>query len=125
MTTMLFYEHSAWVMASVVSGGSIEVGAAARGVTLDQTSPMEPLLATEAAHAVAGMSRQEANKIVVALLEKYEDKLRQPPAGQKYQECFNAVTGKPNQEFITLYQEVRQEMTEQFGLRFPQSSPYL
>jgi len=43
MTKMLFYEHCAWVIASVVSGGSVEVGASARGTALDYTSPVEPL----------------------------------------------------------------------------------
>jgi hypothetical protein len=30
MTKMLFYEHAAWIIAAVVSGGSIEVGAVVR-----------------------------------------------------------------------------------------------
>jgi len=125
MTRMLLYEHSAWVIGSVVSGGSVEVGASARGTALDYTSPMDPLFASEVAHAVAGMSRQEANGIVNALLEKYEDQLRDPPTGQKYQECYDAVSGKPRPEFIELYREVRREMADQFGLQFSHASPYL
>ncbi|HEY82867.1 MAG TPA: monomethylamine:corrinoid methyltransferase [Dehalococcoidia bacterium] len=125
MTKMLLYEHSAWVIASVVSGGSVEVGASARGTALDYTSPMEPLFGSEVAHAVAGMSRKEANQIVNALLEKYESKLRDPPVGKKYQECYDVATGKPSQEFIELYREVRREMADQFGLELPPSSPYL
>ncbi len=124
MTKMLLYEHSAWVIASVVSGGSVEVGASARGTALDYTSPMDPLLASEVAHAVAGMSRKEANGIVKALLEKYEDQLHNPPLGQKYQECYDVATGKPNKEYIELYREVRREMSDQFGLQFAYVSPY-
>ena len=125
MTKMLLYEHSAWVIGAVVSGGSVEVGASARGTSLDYTSPMDPLFASEMAHAAAGVSRKEANGIVIALLEKYEDKLREPPIGQKYQECYDVDTGKPNKEFIELYKEVRQEMADQFGLRLPRTSPYI
>ncbi len=125
MTKMLLYEHSAWVIGSVVSGGSVEVGASARGTALDYTSPMDPLFGSEVAHAVAGMSRQEANGIVKALLEKYENQLRNPPIGQKYQECYDVASGKPNKEFIELYREVRQEMVDQFGLQFKHASPYL
>ena len=125
MTKMLLYEHSAWVIGSVVSGGSVEVGASARGTALDYTSPMDPLFASEVAHAVAGMRRQEANGIVNTLLKKYEDQLRDPPTGQKYQECYDVVSGKPNLEFIELYREVRQEMADQFGLQFSHASPYL
>ena len=125
MTRMLFYEHCAWVIASVVSGGSVEVGASARGTALDYTSPVEPLLASEVAHAVAGLSRKEANTVVNALLGKYETQLREPPTGKKYQECCDPVTGKPNREFLELYLEVRREMTDQFGIQFTSASPYL
>ncbi|HEY50984.1 MAG TPA: monomethylamine:corrinoid methyltransferase [Dehalococcoidia bacterium] len=125
MTKMLFYEHCAWVIASVVCGGSVEVGASARGTALDYTSPVEPLLASEVAHAVPGMSRKEANEIVEVLLGEYESQLREPPAGQRYQECCDPVTGKPNREFLELYMEVRREMTDQFGIQFTSASPYL
>jgi methylamine--corrinoid protein Co-methyltransferase len=125
MTKMLFYEHCAWVIASVVSGGSVEVGASARGTALDYTSPVEPLLASEVAHAVVGMSRREADGIVKALLEKYESQLREPPVGQKYQECCDPVTGKPKPEFLELYLEIRREMADQFGIRLTSASPYL
>ncbi|MFC1907983.1 monomethylamine:corrinoid methyltransferase [Chloroflexota bacterium] len=124
MTKMLFYEFSAWVIGAVVSGGSIEVGGSARGVAVNYTSPMEPLLASEVAHAVAGMSRKEASGIVTALLEKYEDKLREPPVGKKYQECCDVATGAPSKEFIEIYREVRRGMTDQFGLKFKRSSNY-
>jgi hypothetical protein len=125
MTEMLFYEHSAWVISSVVSGGSIECGASARGTALDYTSPLDPLLGSEVAHAVAGMSRKEANGIVKALLEKYENQLRNPPIGKKYQECYDVASGKPIKEYIELYRKVRKEMVDQFGLQFKHTSPYL
>ncbi|HUV56424.1 MAG TPA: monomethylamine:corrinoid methyltransferase [Dehalococcoidales bacterium] len=125
MTKMIFYEFAAWVIGAVVSGGSIEVGGSARGIVVDHTSPVEPLFASEVAHAVAGMSRGEANGIVVALLEKYESQLRNPPTGQRYQECFDISTGTPSKEFIELYRQVRQEMTEQFGLKLQHASLYL
>ena len=125
MTEMLFYEHSAWIISSVVSGGSIECGASARGTALDYTSPLDPLLGSEVAHAVAGMSRKEANGIVNALLGKYENQLRNPPIGKKYQECYDVASGKPIKEYIELYRKVRKEMADQFGLQFKHTSPYL
>ena len=125
MTKMGFYEFSAWVIGAVVSGSSIEIVSQAKGIALDHCSSAEPIFINRVAHAVAGMSRKEANKIVVALLEKYEDQLRNPPTGQRYQECYDMATGKPNKEFIELYREVRQGMTDQFGLRFQHASSYL
>lgn len=124
MTKMVFYEYAAWVIGAVVSGGSIEVGGSARGVSVDYTSPMEPFFASEIAHSVVGMGRKEANGIVAALLEKYEDKLQKPPIGKKYQECYDMATGRPSEEFIEVYREVRREMADQFGLRFRSSSSY-
>ena len=125
MTKMSLYEFSAWVTGAVVSGGSVEIGPPSRGVVLDHGGPVECIFANGVAHAVAGMSRKEANGIVNTLLDKYEGKLHDPPTGKRYQECYDEVTGKPNKEFIELYREVRQEMTDQFGLRFPNTSPYL
>jgi methylamine--corrinoid protein Co-methyltransferase len=125
MAKMSFYEFAATFIATVVSGGSIEVAATARGVNLDHGSPLEAIFSNSVAHAAAGMSRKEANIIVKALLEKYEDKLRDPPIGKRYQECFNMATGTPDPEYIKLYREVRKEMTDQFGLRLPKVSPYL
>lgn len=125
MTKMSVYEYSAWVIGAVVSGGSMEVASQARGVALDYGGPMEPIFINEVAHAVAGMSRREANGIVNALLEKYEDQLRNPPIGQRYQECFDVATGAPSKEFIELHRELKREMADQFGLRFRHASPYL
>ena len=125
MTEMVLYEYAAWVVAAVASGGSIEVGGSARGTVVDHTSPVEPLFASEVAHAAAGMSRREASRTVAALLEKYEDRLRDPPAGKAYQECFDIETGTPCSEFVELYGRVRRQMADEFGLRFRNGSPYL
>jgi methylamine--corrinoid protein Co-methyltransferase len=125
MTEMVFYEHTAWVIGVVASGGSMEVGASAGGVVMDYTSPMEAIFASEVAHAAVGMSRREANRIVATLIEKYEDKQRNPPAGQRYQDCFDLITGMPNSESVELYRKVRREMEDQFGLQFGHASPYI
>jgi methylamine--corrinoid protein Co-methyltransferase len=125
MTEMSLYEEGAWVTAVVASGGSIEAGASAGGSLLDYTSPVEAVFANAVAHAAAGLSRREANKIVVVLLEKYEDKLRTPPLGRKYQECCRPEMGEPVPEFLELYRRIRREMTDRFGLKLSSASPYL
>jgi len=124
MTKMVLYEFAAWVIGAVVSGGSIEVGGSAKGSNVDRTSPIEPLFASEVAHAVAGMSREEGNKIVVGLLERYEARLRDPPLGKRYQDCFDVATGRPSGEFLELYRQVRREMADGFGLKLPDACPY-
>ncbi len=125
MTGMSFYEYSAWIIGAVASGGSIEVASQAKGTVTDHGGPVEAVFANGVAHAAAGLSRKEANGIVKALLEKYEDRLPNPPIGKRYQDCYDMATGKPDKEFMEFYREIRQEMTDRFGLRFPNTSPYL
>jgi len=124
-TKMSFYEYSAWIIGTVVSGGSVEVGAPAKNTVLDEGGPMEPIFGSGIAHAVAGMSREEANRIVLALLDKYEGRLHNPPSGRKYQECFDVSTGAPNKEFVGVYREVINELTNDFGLGFSSELPYI
>jgi len=125
MTKMSYYEYSAGIIASVVSGGSIEIAPPSRGVIVDNAGPMENIFGNGVAHAAAGMSRKEANEIVKALLAKYEDRLSSPPIGKKYPDGYDMASGQPNKANLELYREVRREMTEQFGLRLPLTSPYL
>ncbi|MEE8421066.1 MAG: monomethylamine:corrinoid methyltransferase, partial [Dehalococcoidales bacterium] len=125
MTKMSIYEYSAWVIGAVASGSSIEIASQAKGIILDHGGPMEPIFINHVAHAAAGLTRQEANRIVQGLLAKYEDNLRTPPAGKAYQECYDMASGEPVQEFVELHRELRKEMTDQFGLKFSTAFPYL
>ncbi|MGB2813961.1 MAG: monomethylamine:corrinoid methyltransferase [Dehalococcoidales bacterium] len=125
MTRMSYYEYSAAIIASVVSGGSVEIAPPSRGITVDNSGPLENIFGNAIAHSSAGMSRKEANKIVNALLEKYESGLKDPPAGKKFSEYFDVAAGQPNKECIELYREVRREISDQFGLRLSLTSPYL
>ena len=125
MTKMSIYEYSAWVIGAVASGSSIEIASQAKGVILDHGGPMEPIFINHVAHAAAGLTRQEANRIVQGLLAKYEDNLPTPPAGKPYQDCYDLASGEPVQEFVELHRELRKEMTDQFGLKFSAAFPYL
>ncbi|MBM4447926.1 MAG: monomethylamine:corrinoid methyltransferase [Chloroflexi bacterium] len=125
MTEMCYYEFAAWVMATVVSGGSVEVGPPSRGVMEDYSDPVENIFSNAVAHASAGMGRKGANKIVATLLDRYEDKLKDPPLGKKLPDYFDIAAGTPNQACLQLYRKMRQEFTEQFGLKLPLTSPYL
>jgi methylamine--corrinoid protein Co-methyltransferase len=125
MTEMCYYEYAAGIIASVVSGGSVEVGPPLRGVMEDYSDPVENIFSNAVAHASAGMGRKEANKIVAMLLDRYEDKLKDPPLGKKLPDYFDIAAGTPNQACLQFYRKMRQEFTEQFGLKLPLTSPYL
>jgi methylamine--corrinoid protein Co-methyltransferase len=124
-TEMALYETVAWVTAAVVCGGSIEAEGVAKNAHVDHTSPVEPYFASEVAHAVAGMSREEANGLVKALLEEYEARLPDAPIGVRLQDCMNLENGEISSEFREMYRMTRQAMTDRFGLKFKYPSIYL
>ena len=117
VTEMVFYEMAAWVLAGVASGGSIEVGGIALNTVLDHTTPCEPQFACEVAHAVAGMSRKEANQICRTLNDRYEKDLTQPPTGKNYRECFDMQTSTPSEEYRRFYKNMKAKIKD-LGIPF-------
>jgi methylamine--corrinoid protein Co-methyltransferase len=117
MTEMVFYEIAAWVLAGVTSGGSIEVGGIALNTIQDHTTPYEPQFACDVAHAVAGMSRKEANRICGALNDRYEKHLTKPPTGKNYRECFDLETSLPSEEYREFHNDIKAKI-EGLGIPF-------
>ena len=117
MTEMVLYETAAWVIAAVASGAHIEAEGVCKATHVDHFTPMEPGFAAEVAYAAAGIKRSFANELVKTLLSKYEDKIKAPPLGKKYQECYNVETGKPSEEYLRLYSKIKREL-EDLGLEF-------
>ena len=117
MTEMVLYETAAWVIAAVASGAHIEAEGVCKNTHVDHFTPMEPGFAAEVAYAAASIKRNFANELVKTLLSKYEDKIKAPPLGKKYQECYNVETGKPSGEYLRLYSKIKREL-EDLGLEF-------
>jgi methylamine--corrinoid protein Co-methyltransferase len=117
VTDMCLYEIAAAKVGRVASGGNIEFGGVAKAITLDHFTPMEPKFASEVAHAVAGMTRAEANDIVKKLVPKYRDRLPNPPKGKKFQEAYDWDSIEPCQEYVDLYGRIKDELTG-YGLKF-------
>ena len=42
---------------------------------------------------------------------------RQPLTGSRYQDCYDVVTGKPDEAYVRLYNEVKEELVE-MGISF-------
>lgn len=117
MTEMNLYEIAAGNIVGVVSGGNIEFGGVGAARNIDYLTPMEPRFATEVAHAAAGMSRVQGNEIANKLLDKYEDRLGQAPKGTRFQECYDWDSIEPKQEYVELYEAVKDELAS-YGLAF-------
>ncbi len=111
MTEMCYYEIAETVTTSVVSGTSgIECIGVSKATTIDNFTPMESRTSAEVAHAVAGMTRKDANAIVLKLLDRYEDHLNKPPIGKKYQECWDIAKKTPNSDYVTFDKKMKQEL---------------
>ncbi len=71
---------------------------------------MEAKFGGEMALAASKLNREDANKIVGKLLEKYESLIESAPNGDRYQDCYDLETGKPKEEYTALYTEVVDEL---------------
>jgi methylamine--corrinoid protein Co-methyltransferase len=109
-TKMYFYETAAYLLAAISSGVSIQMTHPAKAVVVDGVTPMEATFNVEVAHAGAKINRADANRIVSALLEKYEGDIHNAPKGKTYQECFDMKTGKPNPTYMALVDEIKEEL---------------
>ena len=110
-TKMYFYEAAAHLLCAATSGApSVQTPHPAKAVKIDGFTPMECKFGVEFAKAAIQLSRQQANEIVLRLLEKYESQIEKAPTGCRYQECYDVTTGKPGQDYLRLYDEVKEEL---------------
>jgi methylamine--corrinoid protein Co-methyltransferase len=72
---------------------------------------MEARFGIETGKAACNLTRNQASEIVIRLLEKYESQIPTPPEGDRYQDCYDVVTGRPGEAYTHLYQEVKEELT--------------
>lgn len=119
-TEMVLYEAAAHGLASTVSGGDLWETAVAHNKYRNYATPIEARLACEVGHAVArmGMTRAQANEIVLLLLSKYEDRIAEAPKGKPFQECYDPRTSRPMPWYLEMYQKVKDEL-EALGIAFP------
>jgi methylamine--corrinoid protein Co-methyltransferase len=110
-TKMYFYEAAAYLLCAVTSGApSVQTPHPAKAVMVDGITPMETKFGVEMATAASRFDREMADELVVRLLEKYESQIETPPPASRYQDCYDVVTGKPSEEYVRLYGEVREEL---------------
>ncbi len=112
-TKMYFYEAAAYLLGAVTSGApSVQTPHPAKAVKIDGITPMEAKFGVEMGTAASKFNREQANELVIRLLEKYESQIETAPSGSTYQECYDISTGKPGQAYVKLYNEVKEELTK-------------
>ncbi len=63
------------------------------------------------------ITRKEANSIIKRLMEKYLDRIKEPPKGRDLNQCYDLQTMQPDDELRRLYDEVIGELGG-YGIRF-------
>ncbi len=110
-TKMYFYEAAAYILCSITSGAAIMgIPHPSRGVKIDGSTPMEAIFGVEMGKGVCKLNREKANELVLRLLEKYEVQIPTAPEGDRYQDCYDVITGKPGEGYARLYNEVKEEL---------------
>ncbi|MEE0420225.1 MAG: monomethylamine:corrinoid methyltransferase [Lachnospiraceae bacterium] len=115
LTKELLYEVAANSIVVTVSGGHLEGLGSANGNEPNGTG-LEVRLMGEVGKAVArqGMTREEANGIVLKLLEKYEHVFSMPDKnkGKRFDEAYDMETVAPIPQWQAMYEEVKAELAE-------------
>ncbi len=117
-TDMVLYETAATVIGNVPSGWHIGPGVGAASTKyMDRSTGLETRFMAECAVAAMKMSRSNADEIVNVLLSKYESKLKDPPLGKTFPECYDLKTLTPSSEWLRIYRGVKGELKD-LGIGF-------
>ena len=110
-TKIMLYENAAFTLAGIASGLSVmEAAHTAGGKVPKHCSGLDVKICGEVARAARGLSRGEANELVMKLLEKYEANIPTQPIGQTFEEVYDLKTVRPTPEWQGIYDEVREEL---------------
>ena len=115
LTKELLYETAANAVAITVSGGHLEGVGSADGLYPNGTG-LEARLMGEVGHAAtrAGLTLSDANRMINALLAKYESVFDKPGGnpGQCIDKAYDLVRMAPVPEWQRMYDEVVKELAE-------------
>lgn len=117
-TESLLYECVALATVASSCGASRVLGVrSAVGVEENHCTGLETRFNGEVAHAAAGLSREQADEIVMKAVAKYEPVMDKKPIGVPFTEAYDPVSLTPNARWLDIYQRVKDEVFE-WGLPF-------
>ena len=109
-TAMYFKEAAATILSQVPSGyAGIQTPHPAKAILDDGITPLEARFAVDFTHAISNLSSQEAAEMVNRLLAQYGDQIKQAPVGKKYSECYDLRTRQPQDWYLRLFNEIKEE----------------
>jgi methylamine--corrinoid protein Co-methyltransferase len=120
-TKQYLYESAAGHIVSTVMGAHSTEGTRKYvvGNTCNYGTPLESRWMGEVCKASVGLDRKQAGKIIKFLLSKYENNLKDAPAGDTFENLYDQRTLQPIPAYQQLYEEVKTEL-RQLGLNFRQ-----
>jgi len=111
-TKQYFYEAAAYLCAIQSSGMGIEDVHPNKAVLTNGALPIDSEFTCAFGHGMAGITRKEANSIILKLLEQYGDKIKDAPKGRTVEQTYDLTTMKPKEELVTLYNEAVKELKD-------------
>ncbi len=117
-TDEILYTSAAGLIAGGASGMSWTIGCrSAGGRFKNYITPLEHWFCGEVFEASAKLSLSQANELVLYLLTKYEDGLKNQPKGKSFTECFDVKTLTPTKEWQEIYDRVKEDLSAH-GMEF-------
>lgn len=118
-TYEILYEAAANALVAVSSGQHTGPGPSGviGGDDVDMVSGLEMRMMGEVSKAAVGMSRKQANEIVLRCLAKYEPTLGNPPRGKRMQELYDFERLTPRDEWLEKFEAVKAELRD-WGIPF-------
>ncbi len=90
----LLWEVAAGAVAGTPSGMNMQRAGCTGGFKTDHTTGLEARFIAEVSHACLGVTRQQANELVVELLSHYEKTFNEPNRGLPFPEVYDENTIK-------------------------------
>lgn len=117
-TESLLFEVAAMTTATTASGTSrIDGVRSAVGVVEEHFSGLEARFMGEIAYAATGISRNEANRMVLEFQKGYVPVQDKKPIGKSFAQVYDMRTLQPTAEWMEIYNRVKEEV-QKIGLKF-------
>lgn len=111
-TPELLWEAAAGAVAGTVSGMNMQGAGTTGGFNRDHTTGLEARFIAEVSYACLGLTREEANGLVLDMLKHYESTFDNPNRGQPFPEVYDEDTVEPKEPWLETYDQVRRAVID-------------
>jgi methylamine--corrinoid protein Co-methyltransferase len=119
-TEMYLYEIAGSSFPLIVCGAHPGHGGGRQGNQLDYFGgPLDSRFVRDVSYAATKANREKANDMLNKVMSKYENHIeaKNPPIGKRFQECNDLITLQPTQEYVDIYNKVKDELSR-IGFEF-------